>query len=120
MRHADHGDRERACRDLYRAVEPSAIRTDSEAALGRLASPVRLDGHRRVDEDVAAPIPHRPGLAEFPHPVLHERDSLAAAYPWAIWAGGSGWRFRSSLRRAQRTTLWRSRRDSHFCHIRTT
>ena len=47
-------------------------------------------GHRRVDEDVAVPIPHRPGLAEFPHPVLHERDLLAAVYPWAIWAGGSG------------------------------
>jgi transposase len=25
----------------------------------------------RVDEDVAALIPHRPGRAEFPHPVLH-------------------------------------------------
>ena len=35
---------------------------------------------------------------------------LWAAYPLAILAGGSGWRFRSSLRRAQRTTLWRSRR----------
>jgi len=26
----------------------------------------------RVDGDVAAPIPHRPGRADFPHPVLHE------------------------------------------------
>jgi hypothetical protein len=33
----------------------------------------------RVDGDVATPIPHRPGRADFPHPVLHERDSLAAA-----------------------------------------
>ena len=33
----------------------------------------------RVDGGVAAPIPHRPGRADFPHPVLHERDSLAAA-----------------------------------------
>jgi Putative transposase len=33
----------------------------------------------RVDGDVAAPIPHRPGRADFPHPVLHERGSLAAA-----------------------------------------
>ena len=32
----------------------------------------------RVDEDVAALIPHRPGRADFPHPVLHGRDSLAA------------------------------------------
>src|SRR5271166_6003087 len=40
--------------------------------------------HRRVDGDVAVPIPHRPGRADFPHPVLHERDSLAVAYPLAI------------------------------------
>jgi len=33
----------------------------------------------RVDGGVAVPIPHRPGRADFPHPVLHERDSLAAA-----------------------------------------
>jgi len=33
----------------------------------------------RVDGDVAAPIPHRPGRAAFPHPVLHERGLLAAA-----------------------------------------
>ena len=33
----------------------------------------------RVDGGVAVPIPHRPGPADFPHPVLHERDSLAAA-----------------------------------------
>jgi Transposase zinc-binding domain/Putative transposase len=33
----------------------------------------------RVGGDVAAPTPHRPGRADFPHPVLHERDSLAAA-----------------------------------------
>ena len=33
----------------------------------------------RVGGDVAAPTPHRSGRADFPHPVLHERDSLAAA-----------------------------------------
>jgi hypothetical protein len=33
----------------------------------------------RVGGDVAVPTPHRPGRAGFPHPVLHERDSLAAA-----------------------------------------
>ncbi len=32
----------------------------------------------RVGGDVAAPTPHRPGRAGFPHPVLHERVSLAA------------------------------------------
>ena len=31
----------------------------------------------RVGGDVAAPTPHRPGRADFPHPVLHERASLA-------------------------------------------
>ena len=43
----------------------------------------RLDALRAVDcrvgGDVAVPTPHRPGRADFPHPVLHERDSLAAA-----------------------------------------
>ena len=34
----------------------------------------------RVGGDVAAPTPHRPGRADFPHPVLHGRDSLATAY----------------------------------------
>jgi len=33
----------------------------------------------RVDGDVAVPIPRRPGRADFPHPVLHERGLLAAA-----------------------------------------
>jgi hypothetical protein len=33
----------------------------------------------RVGGDVTAPTPHRPGRADFPHPVLHERGSLAAA-----------------------------------------
>jgi Transposase zinc-binding domain/Putative transposase len=33
----------------------------------------------RVGGDVAAPTPHRSGRADFPHPVLHERDALAAA-----------------------------------------
>ena len=32
----------------------------------------------RVDGGVAAPIPHRPGRAGFPHPVLHDRVSLTA------------------------------------------
>lgn len=33
----------------------------------------------RVGGGLAAPAPHRPGRAEFPHPVLHGADSLAAA-----------------------------------------
>ena len=33
----------------------------------------------RVGGDVAIPTPHRPGRAGFPHPVLHERVSLALA-----------------------------------------
>jgi hypothetical protein len=32
----------------------------------------------RVDGGVAAPIPHRPGRAGFPHPVLHDRGLLTA------------------------------------------
>jgi hypothetical protein len=33
----------------------------------------------RVGGDVTTPTPHRPGRADFPHPVLHERASPAAA-----------------------------------------
>jgi transposase len=34
----------------------------------------------RVGGNVAVPTPHRPGRAEFPHPVLHGRGSLATTY----------------------------------------
>jgi hypothetical protein len=34
---------------------------------------------RRVGGDVASPAPHRPGRADFPHPVLQERVSLTVA-----------------------------------------
>ena len=43
----------------------------------RHLSPVRKK-RCRVGGDVSIPTPHRPGRADFPHPVLHERDSLAA------------------------------------------
>jgi hypothetical protein len=33
----------------------------------------------RVGGDVTTPTPHRPGRADFPHPVLHERASPTAA-----------------------------------------
>ena len=53
------------------------------ALAGKIAFSRRLAELRRVecrvDGGVAVPIPHRPGRADFPHPVLHERDSLAAA-----------------------------------------
>jgi hypothetical protein len=49
-----------------------------ERAFQRLIARLRKK-NCRVDGDVAAPIPHRPGRADFPHPVLHERGSLAAA-----------------------------------------
>ena len=48
------------------------------AAFRRYLAPVR-DTDCRVGGDVIAPTPHRPGRADFPHPVPHERDSLAAA-----------------------------------------
>lgn len=34
----------------------------------------------RVDEDVAALVPHRPGCADFRHPVPHGRASLPTTY----------------------------------------
>ena len=50
-RHPACRDPERACRDLYRAIEPGAIRADRQAAPGRVASPVRLDGCRSDHAD---------------------------------------------------------------------
>src|SRR5690606_27474721 len=86
------------------------------------AGQFRVGNHAlcRVGGDVTIPTPHRPGRADFPHPVPHGKVWLTAANFWAILGGGSGWRFRISLRRVHRTTLWRSRRDNHFCHILTT
>ena len=74
----------------------------------------------RVGGDVAAPTPHRPGRADFPHPVLHGRVSLGAVYWRMIRAGGRGWRLSSSRRRSQRKFPCRPRRDSHFFQIRST
>ncbi len=47
-------------------------------AFERTLAPMRAK-KCRVDGDVAAPIPRRPGRADFPHPVLHERGLLTAA-----------------------------------------
>jgi hypothetical protein len=51
---------------------------DDRLAFLRHLAPVRKK-RCRVGEDVAILTPHRPGRADFPHPVLHERDSLTAA-----------------------------------------
>ena len=74
----------------------------------------------RVGEDVATLTPHRSGRADFPHPVLHERGSLAAAYPWRILTEGRGWRARSALKRAHGTAPPRCRWDSHLRQTRPT
>ena len=81
--------------DLAPLTEKSAF----DAAL----APLRRS-ECRVGGEVAIPTPHRPGLAGFPHPVLHGRVSLAAAYPWRILTGGSGCRASSSLKWVHRTT----------------
>ena len=80
-------------------------------AFRRYLAPARK-AECRVGEDVATLTPHRPGRADFPHPVLHERGSLTAAYPWRILTEGSGWRARSALKRAHGTTPPRCRRDN--------
>ena len=80
----------------------------------------RFEEECRVGEDVATLTPHRPGRADFPHPVLHERGSLTAAYPWRILTEGSGWRARSALKRAHGTPPPRCRRDNHLRQTRTT
>jgi hypothetical protein len=79
------------------AVTPEPMRIATEGALwgtiqahGLLPGTVivsddagqfRLGEHAlcRVGGDVAAPTPHRPGRADFPHPVPHERASLMVA-----------------------------------------
>ena len=45
----------------------------------KIAEMLRSTAGCRVGGDVASPTPHRPGRADFPHPVLHERVSLALA-----------------------------------------
>ena len=47
-------------------------------------------GASRVDEDVAILIPHSPGCADFPLPVLHGRALLTEVYRWTIRAAGRG------------------------------
>ena len=69
-------------RDAFEAGElrffnDLADRADPAAFHACLAGLRRIEC--RVGGDVAIPTPHRPGRADFPHPVLHERDSLAAA-----------------------------------------
>jgi hypothetical protein len=59
--------------------DPDTKYTITSDATGCQASANLTTLSCRVDGDVAAPIPHRPGRADFPHPVLHERDSLATA-----------------------------------------
>jgi len=81
--------------------------------------PIDHRGDRLVSGDVTVPTPHRPERADFLHSVLHGRALLVAAYGWKILTDGRGWRFRISFRRVHRTTLWRSLRESHFCHILT-
>jgi hypothetical protein len=59
---------------LFGDLAPLADQRAFDAALAPLGR-----SECRVGGDVAIPTPHSPGRADFPHPVLHERDSLAAA-----------------------------------------
>jgi len=66
---------------LYReGVEPSGSRWKVSALLDlhRFPLPQAWPGASRVGGDVAVPTPHRPGRADFPHPVPHATASLAA------------------------------------------
>ena len=56
----------------------SAI-AEAQANLAAIEAGVSAARAGRVGGDVASPTPHRPGRADFPHPVLHERVSLALA-----------------------------------------
>ena len=52
---------------------------ESQGDRERRREALEADPDCRVGGDVASPTPHRPGRADFPHPVLHERVSLALA-----------------------------------------
>ena len=106
---------------LWGSIQAHGLLTDT-VIVSDDAGQFKLGQHGlcRVGGGVAAPTPHRPERADFPHSVPQGRVWLAVANLWTILAGGSGWRFRISLRRVHRTTLWRSRRDNHFCHVLTT
>ena len=87
------------------------LQADAYSGYNEVYDPSRAQGPItaalcRVDEDVAIPIPHRPGCADFPLPVLHGRASLAIVYRWTIRAAGRGWRLRSAVNRFQ----WRAPR----------
>ena len=61
------------------------MQADAYAGFNRLYQASRKGGPIveaacRVGGNVAIPTPHRPGRAEFPHPVLHGGGSLATAY----------------------------------------
>src|SRR3954453_4422606 len=63
---------------------PGVMQADAFSGFGQLYEPGRSAGAIteaacRVGGDVAIPAPHRPGRADFPHPVLQERASLPAA-----------------------------------------
>jgi hypothetical protein len=72
---------------------------------------------RRVGEDVAVLAPHRPGRADFPHPVPHARASFQLAYRCMILARGSGWRLRNALKRVHVNRFPRVRRSNHLRHV---
>ena len=55
------------------------LQTDAYVAYDRVGGPKMVHAACRVGEDVATLAPHRPGRAEFPHPVPHGRASLTTA-----------------------------------------
>src|SRR6202166_2806028 len=64
------------------------LQADAYGGYGKLYAAGRspgliLEAGCRVGGDVAAPTPHRPGRADFPHPVPHGRASLGTVY-WRV------------------------------------
>jgi hypothetical protein len=57
-----------------------ALQADAYAGFHHLYGNHIYEAACRVDEDVAALVPHRPGCADFPHPVPHGRASLPTTY----------------------------------------
>jgi transposase len=71
--------------EQHLATYAGLMQADAYAGFNRLYEGNRKGGPIveaacRVGGNVAIPTPHRPGRADFPHPVLHARGSLSTAY----------------------------------------
>ncbi|MEY9127108.1 hypothetical protein ABH994_005418 [Bradyrhizobium yuanmingense] len=70
---------------ILRGFTGGILQVDGYAGYNRLIAPDRVGpniqlAYCRVGGDVANPAPHRPGRADYPHPVLHAQASLTVRH----------------------------------------